>query len=329
MKPARLPAKAPHNRRLATTEAELLTAPYPEDPDPTDGEPDFDAEAGPLRRCVVTRERLPKERMIRFVLGPDRVVVPDLTARLPGRGMWLSARGDVLETARVQGSLARAFAKYASKAVAKDAAKGATTGLAAIEAKPDAKIARGSVTLTADLSDLIEAMLVRRVVELLGLARRAGQAVCGFQKAREWVTTHRAGLVVQALDGSVDERARFLSGVTTRDLNVTEDLDLTDHGDSGPENKMPNGVVPVGSPLTAASLGAVFGRDHVVHVVIARGRLAEALTHEIARLSGVTRRAEPGRKDAKAGPKAAGGNAGTIEAGQAGQDLDMNKRAGA
>lgn len=327
--PARLPAKAPRNRRLATTEAELLTAPDPEDPNPTDGEPDLDAEAGPLRRCVVTRERLPKERMIRFVLGPDRVVVPDLTARLPGRGMWLSARRDVLETARAQGSLARAFAKYASKGVAKDAATDAATGSATIGAKPSAKIARGSVTLTADLSDLIEAMLVRRVVELLGLARRAGQAVCGFQKAREWVTTNRAGLVLQASDGSVDERARFLSGVMTRDLHVTDDLDLTGHGDAGPENKMPNGVVPVGSPLTAASLGAVFGRDHVVHVVIAPGRLAEALTNEIARLSGVTRRAEPGRKDAKAGPKAAGGNAGTIEAGQAGQDHDMNKRAGA
>ena len=48
-----------------------------------------EAERGPLRRCIVTRESLPKERMIRFVLGPDRELVPDLAGKLPGRGMWL------------------------------------------------------------------------------------------------------------------------------------------------------------------------------------------------------------------------------------------------
>ncbi len=45
---------------------------------------------------------------MRFVVGPDRVVVPDLGARLPGRGIWLSARADVLETARARGAFARA-----------------------------------------------------------------------------------------------------------------------------------------------------------------------------------------------------------------------------
>ena len=50
---------------------------------------------------MVTRERLPKERMIRFVVGPDRTLVPDLAARLPGRGMWLSASRDVIEIPRV------------------------------------------------------------------------------------------------------------------------------------------------------------------------------------------------------------------------------------
>ena len=50
--------------------------------------PDTDAEEperGPLRRCIVTRERLPKERMLRFVLGPGGTLVPDLAGKLPGR----------------------------------------------------------------------------------------------------------------------------------------------------------------------------------------------------------------------------------------------------
>ena len=166
--------------------------------------------------------------MIRFVVSPDRLVVPDLAAKLPGRGIWLSARRDVLETARTRGAFPRA--------------------------------ARGMVNVPPDLVAAVEAGLARRISELLGLARRAGQAVAGFQKARDWLVSGRVGLVVQASDGSVEERARFLSGV--RD-------------------------VPAAAPLPAAALGAVFGRDHVVHVVVASGRLAEALNVETHRLSGI------------------------------------------
>ncbi len=200
--------------------------PTPDDPDaaPDEDEP----ETGPLRRCAVTRERDYRGRMIRFVVSPDRTVVPDLVAKLPGRGIWLSARRDVLETACTRGAFARA--------------------------------ARGPVAVPADLVELVQSGLIRRITELLGLTRRAGQAICGFQKAREWMLAGRVGLVVQAADGSRDERTRFLSGM--RD-------------------------VPVAAPLSGVALGAVFGRDHVVHVVVAQGRLAEALNIETHRLSGI------------------------------------------
>jgi uncharacterized protein len=192
-----------------------------------------EAETGPLRRCIVTRERLPKEQLIRFVVGPDKTLVPDLTATLPGRGIWLSASGDVLETARAQGGLGRVFARAA----------------------------RGPVVVPSDLSGVLEAALARRIGELLGLARRAGQAVAGFDKAREWLRAGRSRLILQASDGSAAERARFLSG-----------------GGEG---------VTVVDPLTAAALGQVFGRDHVVHVAIAPGRLGERLAVEAARLRGL------------------------------------------
>jgi predicted RNA-binding protein YlxR (DUF448 family) len=188
-----------------------------------------DEERGPHRRCIVTRETGERGRMIRFVLGPDRQIVPDLAAKLPGRGMWLSARADVVETARAKGAFARA--------------------------------ARGPVNLPADLRDMLVAGLRRRVVDQLGLARRAGQAVSGFAKAREWVTLGRAAGVVQADDGSVDERARLVSGARS---------------------------IWIAWPLPAAALGAVFGRDHAVHVAVAPGRLAAALHNEIERLSGMS-----------------------------------------
>jgi uncharacterized protein len=226
------PPSQPARRRITTETAAQAT----------DEAADDEAETGPLRRCVVTRERLRKERMIRFVVGPDRAVVPDLAATLPGRGIWLSARGDVLETARAQGGLGRAFARAA----------------------------RGPVTVPPDLSALLEAALVRRISELLGLARRAGQAVAGFDKAREWLRTGRARLILQASDGSGAERARFLSGAA----------------DS----------VTALEPLPAAALGRVFGRDHVVHIAIAPGRLGERLALEAIRLRGLRSRG-PDRTD--------------------------------
>jgi predicted RNA-binding protein YlxR (DUF448 family) len=188
-----------------------------------------DDERGSLRRCIVTRDRQPPDTMIRFVLGPDRHIVPDLRASLPGRGMWLSARRDVLETAVTRKAFARA--------------------------------ARAEVLVPADLPAIIEAALTRRVTDILGLTRRAGHAVSGFTKAREWLVADRAVLIVQASDGSADERARLLNGR----------------------------VVPVIAPLPAQALGRIFGRDHAVHVAVSAGRLATMLRTENERLAGICR----------------------------------------
>ncbi len=179
--------------------------------------------------------------MIRFVVAPDRTLVPDLSATLPGRGIWLCACGDVLERARAQGGLGRAFARAA----------------------------RGPVIVPPDLPAVLEMALVRRLGELLGLARRAGQAVAGFEKAREWLRTGRTRLILQASDGSVAERARFLAGAA--------------------------GTVTVLDSLPAAALGRVFGRDHVVHVAIAPGRLGERLVTEALRLRGLRQDAAGGK----------------------------------
>ncbi len=181
-----------------------------------------------MRRCIVTRERAAPAEMIRFVVSPDRVLTPDLAARLPGRGIWLSARGDVLETARARGAFARA--------------------------------ARGPVTIPPDLVTALQDGLLGRIDGLLGFARRAGQAVSGYAKAREWITAHKAGLIVQASDGSVAERARLLSGA--RDL-------------------------PVVACMTGTKLGATFGRDYVVHGAVMAGALAGRIIAEHARYAGL------------------------------------------
>ena len=257
-----LPGAAPTPYPLPQGEGESLPAlpgllrhgPYPlpqGEGESLGPDPEPEPETGPLRRCIVTRARLPKEQMIRFVVGPDRTLVPDLGARLPGRGIWLSASGDVVEPARGKGDgyrqLARAFARAA----------------------------RGPVSVPPDLPVVLDTALVRRIGELLGLTRRAGQAIAGFEKAREWLRAGRVRLVLQASDGSEAERTRFLSGV----------------GD---------GVI-VADPLPGAALGRVFGRDYVVHVAVAPGRLAESLAIETARLAGLRRRVNTDARQDPAG----------------------------
>ena len=100
------------------------------------------------RRDIVSGEVLPGHRLLRFVAGPDGVVVPDVAAKLPGRGLWVEASRDAV-----------------NKAVAK---------------KLFARAAKAQVTAAADLSDRAEKALVTRMLGDLGIARRSGQLVLGF-----------------------------------------------------------------------------------------------------------------------------------------------------
>ena len=222
------------------------------------GDDETELETGPLRRCIVTRERLPKEQMIRFVVGPDRQIVPDLAARLPGRGIWLSASKDVLE-------LADAREKGRHKDKQGDGIQ-SPVGQRHLE-RAFARAARGPVSVPPDLSVLLQAALVRRIGECLGLSRRAGQAVAGYEKAREALRTGRYRLVLQASDGSEAERTRFLSGF-------------------GPASGSGTNLTII-DPLPGEALGRVFGRDQVVHVAVAAGKLAESLVVEAGRLAGL------------------------------------------
>src|SRR5271154_922396 len=124
------------------------------------------AGAGPLRRCIVTGEERPKAELVRFVVGPDGAVVPDIDGRLPGRGLWTRAQRDIVAAAVTRRLFSRA--------------------------------AKQSVSTAPDLPDRVAALLLRRCVEGLGLARRAGQAVAGFEQVRSWLDHGRCGALVVA-----------------------------------------------------------------------------------------------------------------------------------
>ena len=186
---------------------------------------DSDRDA-PRRRCIVTRAVRPREELLRFVVGPDDRVVPDPAAVLPGRGLWLSPRREVLERAIAKNAFARA--------------------------------AKGPARADAALLDQIPDLLLRRCLSLIGLARRAGQAVAGFEKAADALRRGRAGLLLEACDAAANGRGKLAA--LARDL-------------------------PVVGIFTRAELGEAFGRDFIVHAAVG-GSFAERLRTEAARLAG-------------------------------------------
>jgi predicted RNA-binding protein YlxR (DUF448 family) len=133
--------------------------------------------AGPLRTCIVTGEALAPERMIRFVVGPENDVVPDLARRLPGRGMWVRAERSAVEQAVAKKAFARA--------------------------------ARAAVAAAPDLPQRVERLLLDRVLEDLSRARRAGRAVAGFVKVEQLIGRQRAGLVIVASEADGDGLAKL------------------------------------------------------------------------------------------------------------------------
>jgi uncharacterized protein len=192
---------------------------------------DGDASASPERQCAVTRERLPKEAMIRFVLSPDNVVTPDIAARLPGRGVWVAAERKHVDTAAAKGAFARGF--------------------------------KGAVAVPEGLSDLTERLLVKRCVELLGLARKAGLAIQGHDQVRDALRGKAPAFLLEASDGAEDGRNKvyFLAKAIYSDVKVA-------------------------GALSAQELGMAFGRDRVIHGLVRRGAIAKNWEIAYRRLTG-------------------------------------------
>src|SRR6478672_7858907 len=129
-------------------------------------------ENGPQRTCIATGETGAPDRMIRFVVGPEGDVVPDLARRLPGRGIWVKAERAIVEQAVAKKAFARA--------------------------------ARAAVKAAADLPQRVEQLLLQRTLEDVARARRAGRAVAGFVKVEQMLGQRRVGLLIVADEADGD-----------------------------------------------------------------------------------------------------------------------------
>ena len=192
----------------------------------------------PERKCLVTGEVSPKRGLIRFVVGPGDAVYPDIAGKLPGRGMYVSAEREALETAVKK----RLFSRGAKR--------------------------QGQVP--DGLVDQVEAQLAKRATDRLALARKAGGAVAGFEKVKDWLDKDRCRILLQASDGSERGKTKL---------------------------HRPGGRGSFFDILTSDELGLSFGRERVIHAALAAGRLAEDFRDDAVRLSGVRKR-EVGDEDA-------------------------------
>ena len=124
------------------------------------------------RTCIVTRKTAETDELIRFVVGPDSAVVPDLKRGLPGRGCWVSADRATIDKAAAKGHFARAFKKQ--------------------------------VIVPPELGAMIDGLLVRSALGSLGLARKAGAVALGAAKVDGAVRSGKALLVLHAFEASDD-----------------------------------------------------------------------------------------------------------------------------
>ncbi|MFY7851980.1 MULTISPECIES: RNA-binding protein [unclassified Brevundimonas] len=181
------------------------------------------------RRDLVSHEVMDESRLIRFVAGPDGQVVPDLGRKLPGRGLWVEASRASVEAAVKKNGFTRA--------------------------------AKTKLTAPADLADVVERLLARRCLDQLGLARREGVLISGFEKTAASLRAGKAAWVLEAADGSADGRGKILA--------------LARHQ-----------TAKICGAFTADDLSLALGLENAIHAVLLAGGRADRWTIEVERLAG-------------------------------------------
>jgi hypothetical protein len=184
------------------------------------------------RRCIVTGEILSEARLLRFVAGPDGEVMADVEASLPGRGLWLKSDSETIERAIARKAFSRA--------------------------------AKAELRTAPDLASRAERRLADHMLSLVGLARRSGEAILGFEAVDASIRGERPpAVVIEAAEAAADGR-RKLQGAALK-----------------------SGLVPfVVGCFLSAELGLALGRANVIHAALKPGRMAERFIFNAGRIAG-------------------------------------------
>ncbi len=182
---------------------------------------------GTDRRCIATGEAQPRVGLIRFVADPAGVLTPDLAEKLPGRGVWISSTRNALENAVAKGMFSRGLKR--------------------------------KIDVPDDIVTRVSALLTKRQIDSIAIARKAGKAVCGFERTKEALWSGRTRLLFAASDGSEDGKSKL--------RGLAESARII-------------------SVLTSGELGLAFGRDFVIHAALLDGGVTTRAIREARRLEG-------------------------------------------
>lgn len=193
--------------------------------------PKTHAEATRARKDIVLGEAVDEARLVRFVAGPDGVVVPDVARKLPGRGMWVAADRESIAAAVKKNAFSRS--------------------------------AKTKLSAPADLADQVEQLLARRVLDGLGLARKAGTIISGFEKVVAALGTGKVAWLIEASDSAEDGRRKILSAARKA---------------ARPPRLL--------GAFTSDELGLALGGENVIHTALLAGPGSDRWTLDVERLSG-------------------------------------------
>jgi uncharacterized protein len=142
-----------------------------------------EAASATSRLCVATRTVRPVAELIRFVAGPEGLV-PDLKHRLPGRGVWVTARRADLETA--------------------------------IKRHAFQKRLRTEVRVPAGLADIVDGLLERAALDALSIAHKASLVVMGFVKVEAAIAERPVVALLQAREAAADGTRKLAAALARR-----------------------------------------------------------------------------------------------------------------
>lgn len=190
-------------------------------------------EGGSLRLCAATRAVRSPDDLIRFVAGPDGVVVPDVARKLPGRGVWVTAdRASVV---------------------------------AAVKSKAFARSLKRQVTAAPELPDMVDRLLVRRTLDALSLANKAGLVSFGFDQVDALLQAGRAIALVQgsdAAEGGRDKLERKFKAISAAKGQTATVVDA----------------------FSIAEISLAMGRANVVHAGLVEGGATTRFLNEAGRV---------------------------------------------
>jgi predicted RNA-binding protein YlxR (DUF448 family) len=140
--------------------------------------------AGSERTCIVTGTKDVPEAMLRFAIGPDGSVVPDIRRKLPGRGVWTRLSFETVSRAAAKRAFSRAF--------------------------------RAKAEAPASLAETVGALLEQDALQSLSIANKAGLVVAGAFKVDSAIEAGGVAALIQASDGAADGAAKRVQALRAK-----------------------------------------------------------------------------------------------------------------